>query len=1073
MANKIGALSVDLSLETQNFLNGLKDAQKETDLTVKAFKPLTTSLKEMGEAMSVVGDVIAGAMIEATVKTAEYGAQLQHLSEKSGATVEDLAKLGFAAEQNGSSLEGLGTALKFLSKNMELASEGSKAQVQAFANLGITEKDLNSTHGSASAAFALLADRISGMVDPSIHAADLTKVLGKNWTEMLPTLELGGEELEKLGLRAGELGVVLDAETTEADLKFEQSLKQVKTALLGLSSAIGEVLIPVLTPLVNSFTNGIVSVKDFAKAHEGLTEAVFASAVAIGGTGGLLLGLSAIGIVYPTVIAGFELVGAALELLTAKMGATAVVVGVFGAEVEGVGAVGVLGGMSAGLESVGIAATGLGAALTVLTTVSLVALAAEIGYVIGSITNWGIAQLGIQKQVDSFIATATNMAIPVLGKYLTGTDALIQSSKYASDAQAKLVEALTKAGISFDGAQLGNSNYVAGLGKQLAATNQNIVSHADFVAAIKGFEQAQEDSRKATEAATAAAEKQQKAVDALKASVVPSSEATAVLAATIRQLTAEGIPAATITADLGKKAEDLEKQYALAGMSIPVAYKGIIDSIYLAYEAQKATAAGTKSLLDQETYQLTEESALRTQLAHTDVDTASETLGILRTLDTEYANGKTAQAMTTAQFLATLPQLQIDPQIAADAKLLDLRLKANDEQTKAQKALANQITSEWASAMNSMDKNMSSAFASMLESGKFNMGALVDVAKSAGDSMLKAFLDGLIKPFTDELAHLGASLTQTVLKAVGIGGGATGPGGAGSLGNLLGGIFGGGGGTPAVPQGWVPDGGSIYGGSGGGSSSGGGGGGGSSLGSAFEGIGIGAGIGLAIAGITSLYKNMAHFKADELVKNFQAPFDTNFANVITAVSNALNDGSLTTNDAQQADNDMYTLWQMASKGVDQWSVGDSGREKVAGQFHATEDTFVQGWLDWIDSITVGLGGKKGTIYSFDVGTDSLDMDRIIQAHAGEMIIPADKNPANGVMGWTGAGMTNNNSNDQSQVVNNHEWNINIGEGSRMTILEFRDILIPELKNIISNNTRDISTAIALKTKRLFPGLETA
>src|ERR1700704_5090308 len=99
----ISSLVVELKLAAENFNNQLKEAQHEAHEFEKNVKAARATALEMGEGMSIVGDVVAVAMFEMTEKAAQYGAQLEHAAQRTGATVEELAKLGFAAEQSGSS----------------------------------------------------------------------------------------------------------------------------------------------------------------------------------------------------------------------------------------------------------------------------------------------------------------------------------------------------------------------------------------------------------------------------------------------------------------------------------------------------------------------------------------------------------------------------------------------------------------------------------------------------------------------------------------------------------------------------------------------------------------------------------------------------------------------------------------------------------------------------------------------------------------------------------------------------------------------------------------------------------
>lgn len=469
-------------------------------------------------------------------------------------------------------------------------------------------------------------------------------------------------------------------------------------------------------------------------------------------------------------------------------------------------------------------------------------------------------------------------------------------------------------------------------------------------AAIDAYKKSHQVLPPAIDDAAAAAKRFKDAVDALTNSVVPSNEKARELAAAITQLTNAGIPAATIVADLGKKAEEMELQYAAAGLTIPASIKPIIDQIYLQYEAQKASTQGQKDLIDQQNANLKDASELRTELAITDVDTAAAMLRTLASLDNDYANGKTAEAMTTSQFLMTLPKAEMDNQVAINKLILDEEGKKAD----AMAALAKQVSGEWTKQMNSMAQGIAGSFADMIVNWQFSTDALINVAKNTAKSMLTAFLDGLIKPLTNELAKLGTSITDTILgitpPAAPQAAPATGAPIAVSV--------------PSAPSGNVGN---------------------NSDNNTARNIEIASAAGAGAIATDKGIRSMAHFEANDLVKNFQAPFDTSFANIIAAETNALNSGTLALPDAKAADDELHAMWAASSNAVNSWASAKPGdRTTVAAQFHQTEDNFVNNWLNWADSLVASLGG----IPSYDVGIKRVPFDQIAMVHAGERITPA-------------------------------------------------------------------------------------
>lgn len=312
----LGSLYVELTASADPLLAAFKSAQTEANNTAKQFKSLVSITQEVGEAFVAMGGAMVAGIGLMVQQSAQYGAQLDLLHVKSGISVTDLSQLTYAAEQNGASMDSLGTGLKNLSKNLELAEQGSAKQLRAFDSLGISEAEIIATGGSASAMFKLLADRVSAMADPSQHAADLTAVMGKSWTELVPTLDLGSAGLKRFADQADATGKTISDLTAAQDLAFTQSLGQLKDSVQGVGISIASDFIPALSDLAAMLTSATQSLNTFTKAHPELVQNIGFAAVALTGAGGFLLGLTGVMLAAPTVIQALGLISTAFTALT-------------------------------------------------------------------------------------------------------------------------------------------------------------------------------------------------------------------------------------------------------------------------------------------------------------------------------------------------------------------------------------------------------------------------------------------------------------------------------------------------------------------------------------------------------------------------------------------------------------------------------------------------------------------------------------------------------------------------------------------------------------------------------------
>jgi hypothetical protein len=187
---------------------------------------------------------------------------LNDLSQKTGIAIKDLAAYKLAADQSGSSLEGVAKGMKTLSSN--LTENGA-----AFAKIGIDTKDAN-------VAMRQLADIFKDMPDGVEKSALATKLFGKAGQELIPLLNQGSEGLDRSAKGSEAYGKAMAELAPGAD-KFNDNLAQISL----ISKEVGASFANILIPSLNSATESFIAAQ---KAGTGFFRA-FAEA-ALGAAGG-------------------------------------------------------------------------------------------------------------------------------------------------------------------------------------------------------------------------------------------------------------------------------------------------------------------------------------------------------------------------------------------------------------------------------------------------------------------------------------------------------------------------------------------------------------------------------------------------------------------------------------------------------------------------------------------------------------------------------------------------------------------------------------------------------------------
>lgn len=223
--------------------------------------------KVFTKGFQLISDVVEKAIVD----TANYGDEILALSKKTGTATDTLGGLVFAFQQGNASQEDLSAGLRGLSKNLELANEGSKQQAAAFNFLGISTKDATGHIRPMNDILLDVADRFNTLPDGAEKAALANAIFGKSGSALIPTLSQGSEEIRKQTELAQRFGAVMGTEAAEAGDRFNDALAETQLAVRGLSFAIGEHLLPILTVLIQDMNEWIAATTNAVK-HSALLE---------------------------------------------------------------------------------------------------------------------------------------------------------------------------------------------------------------------------------------------------------------------------------------------------------------------------------------------------------------------------------------------------------------------------------------------------------------------------------------------------------------------------------------------------------------------------------------------------------------------------------------------------------------------------------------------------------------------------------------------------------------------------------------------------------------------------------
>lgn len=221
----------------------------------KRAKHATAPLRGLGKgiaglAASFLGLSAAKSSVDTVIELSKHQkvlAQTYGLSTKAAGEYAAAAKIVHVDDKS------LNMGLTMLSRNSVAAVAGTKKQVKAFKELGISQKKLKTT--STDKLLEDTAEALFKMEGGPKKAALSMTLFGRGFQKMQPLIRNGRKGLEEYRGMAVKFGATI--KDPEAVKKYIHSQKEMAAATLGLKVMLGEQLIPVFMKGIKWFTKFI------------------------------------------------------------------------------------------------------------------------------------------------------------------------------------------------------------------------------------------------------------------------------------------------------------------------------------------------------------------------------------------------------------------------------------------------------------------------------------------------------------------------------------------------------------------------------------------------------------------------------------------------------------------------------------------------------------------------------------------------------------------------------------------------------------------------------------------------
>ena len=272
MANVIDTLIVKLGLDNSDFQEKIKDAEKNTKNLEKTTDDLTDSLRGAATAGTFLGNVLFKAM-DFTFQTVSrainsYEGLIENLRQVSRTTnqsIEDFQKWSYAIEYSGGNVAAFQSTFESLSKQIRQAPfTHNSTFLRGLSELGISVHNANGQIKSMSDLLLGLSGRLGGMSEGKAFL--IGQRLGLD-DDTIRLLREGKDAVQAYLDKTKEDGII-QKQNLEIYERLRKARVELSKSWSELSIKIGNVILPIITKLVN----GLTSVAEWISENSGFIQ---------------------------------------------------------------------------------------------------------------------------------------------------------------------------------------------------------------------------------------------------------------------------------------------------------------------------------------------------------------------------------------------------------------------------------------------------------------------------------------------------------------------------------------------------------------------------------------------------------------------------------------------------------------------------------------------------------------------------------------------------------------------------------------------------------------------------------
>lgn len=261
-------LVAKLTIDSSEYDKGLDNAEESASSFGGVLSTLGSVAGGVGIAVGAVTTAVTAvgavtvetgkAIWNATSGLAEYGDNIDKMSQKMGISAQAYQEWDAVMQHSGTSMESMKASMKTLANAVEKGNE-------AFERIGLTQEQLASM--SQEEIFEATIAGLQNVEDTTQRTYLAGQLLGRGATELGALLNTSAEDTQAMRDRVRELGGVMSNEAVKSAAQFQDNLQDLQTSLEGVKRNILSELLPAFNNLMDGFTKLI-------SGEEGADEAI-------------------------------------------------------------------------------------------------------------------------------------------------------------------------------------------------------------------------------------------------------------------------------------------------------------------------------------------------------------------------------------------------------------------------------------------------------------------------------------------------------------------------------------------------------------------------------------------------------------------------------------------------------------------------------------------------------------------------------------------------------------------------------------------------------------------------------